>query len=605
MLINFALERMGSEISSDKVSTDGYEAWNLLKGKSWGRHKGFMAEGFIKPPVTITLHLPCPVNLYCIILDPQVGSQRSSRLEIYAAYITKNCSRAKFSFSREKEQSFVQKKTSCSTDCEKNKEEPILVRIGNVTCMQQGPVCFLNPRFYAEHTATTVDDTGPDISAISNRIELRHHQWQALSAAQHVAVRVTGTVNGNAVAIGRLEVWGCPARSCPTFVREDMWQRYSGSQLGLDQRLVVNRIETRKSCSTSSTTTQVLGEKCIISNSLNDTTISNYESGEKFSKTHIDEKMSPETEGSAGLVSESDQLDIPEEYLDTLTCEIMTVPMLLPSGQNVDLSTLERFEDVEATYGRRPSDPFTGLTFTAARRPLLNTVLKVRIDRFLSRHSCHPSLAQVPRVLGHGSQCSIVAMSKDINTQDRHASPRKRKDAHLDCFTKTIWQSMHKTDIQHDVPAASKKCRLDCSRTSLGSQDHSIGSINKVEPVSGKGSEKSSSRLGGSSMLISQSHADRLSSSLSMSLTSVLHGLPSFISQKVDSDQAASQFESLNRKCVSCNCSLNIEGTATYLLTCSHRVCRNCLTQLMENSHVTCPSCSHRCPKADVVRSHV
>lgn len=38
----------------------------------------------------------------------------------------------------------------------------------------------------------------------------------------------------------------------------------------------------------------------------------------------------------------ADSLEIPEDFLDPLTCDIMTIPLLLPSGHSIDAHTLER-----------------------------------------------------------------------------------------------------------------------------------------------------------------------------------------------------------------------------------------------------------------------
>ena len=55
---------------------------------------------------------------------------------------------------------------------------------------------------------------------------------------------------------------------------------------------------------------------------------------------------------------------IPEHFLDEITCELMVLPMLLPSGHFVDRSTLEKLHHTDITYGRPPSDPFTGIELT-------------------------------------------------------------------------------------------------------------------------------------------------------------------------------------------------------------------------------------------------
>lgn len=61
----------------------------------------------------------------------------------------------------------------------------------------------------------------------------------------------------------------------------------------------------------------------------------------------------------------------------------MLLPMLLPSGVSVDNTTLEEHQKREATWGRAPNDPFTGVPFTSSSQPLPNPQLKGRIDQFL------------------------------------------------------------------------------------------------------------------------------------------------------------------------------------------------------------------------------
>lgn len=55
-----------------------------------------------------------------------------------------------------------------------------------------------------------------------------------------------------------------------------------------------------------------------------------------------------------------ESFEIPEEYLDQITYEIMVLPMALPSGKVVDQSTVDKYNVCEAQQGRPPSDPFTG-----------------------------------------------------------------------------------------------------------------------------------------------------------------------------------------------------------------------------------------------------
>lgn len=105
-------------------------------------------------------------------------------------------------------------------------------------------------------------------------------------------------------------------------------------------------------------------------------------------------------------VSETDSpafesFEIPEEFLDGLTFEIMSIPVRLPSGNVIDEQTFERFNKQEAGWGRPPSDPFTSQPITAERRPVYDTALKARIDAFLLKESHRACFKNVPRTLGN------------------------------------------------------------------------------------------------------------------------------------------------------------------------------------------------------------
>ncbi|XP_062536700.1 RING finger protein 37 [Armigeres subalbatus] len=92
--------------------------------------------------------------------------------------------------------------------------------------------------------------------------------------------------------------------------------------------------------------------------------------------------------------------EIPEEFLDELTCDIMTIPMILPSGKIVDQMTIEKHNQQEEKWGRQASDPFTSLIYTDVRKPVFNAALKSRIDQFLIKNSNSLQYHQVPRTVG-------------------------------------------------------------------------------------------------------------------------------------------------------------------------------------------------------------
>lgn len=98
--------------------------------------------------------------------------------------------------------------------------------------------------------------------------------------------------------------------------------------------------------------------------------------------------------------SQKDDDFVPEEYLDTITYEIMSLPMILPSGKILDKSTLDKHNRMEECWGRSPTDPFTGVAFNEFRKPILNAALKTQIDRFLLENSDRIETKTVARTVG-------------------------------------------------------------------------------------------------------------------------------------------------------------------------------------------------------------
>lgn len=171
----------------------------------------------------------------------------------------------------------------------------------------------------------------------------------SLSHVAHLKIGITHVTGSGISCIKRLEVWGQPARTCSQEVINSVLLTASES---LPQDLGLH--------------TPALPME------------SDYDPGGQS-----EGQQSPCTlQGMSEVVS-----DVPEEFLDPITLEIMPCPMLLPSGKVIDQSTLEKCNLSEAAWGRVPSDPFTGLAFTPQSQPLPHPSLKARIDRFLLQHS--------------------------------------------------------------------------------------------------------------------------------------------------------------------------------------------------------------------------
>lgn len=91
---------------------------------------------------------------------------------------------------------------------------------------------------------------------------------------------------------------------------------------------------------------------------------------------------------------------IPEDFIDSITHELLVMPFILPSGNIIDESTMEKHNRHEETYGRLPSDPFTGLIYTSESFPKFNESLKARLDEFKLKNSHELEVKSSGRTLG-------------------------------------------------------------------------------------------------------------------------------------------------------------------------------------------------------------
>ena len=91
--------------------------------------------------------------------------------------------------------------------------------------------------------------------------------------------------------------------------------------------------------------------------------------------------------------------EIPSDFLDALTYDLMLIPMLLPSGYLIDRQTLEKCVAEDQRWARAPRDPFTLTPFTETTQPVVAQQLKLRIDQFLSERNDRPEFRRHGRVL--------------------------------------------------------------------------------------------------------------------------------------------------------------------------------------------------------------
>ncbi|XP_072032767.1 RING finger protein 37-like [Amphiura filiformis] len=592
MSVNFCRPELQPKISTSTVCSDGYGVNNLLTYNPFrGGWKGFMAESFIKPPVDITIEFPINICIEKIVLDPMVGSQKSSGFEVYSATIPA--------------------KQQCSDDAKK-KPAQIFTRIANAfvpwASIGQNPcvVRFIN---------TSYRSSFPDISRLSPQQQdvkgsgdverfLRLASPGAVHNLNHLTIRITHTYGGSILVLRRLEVWGEPSMRIPR--HSQLWA------LEIIQSLFVKK------------------------------DVSRTDNGGSSSNSIKSNQNSEKLLASSNHIADKDVNECPEDFLDPITYQMMMLPVLLPSGHTVDRSTLDKHNKTEAIWGRPPNDPFTGVSFTSKSQPIPNVKLKTRIDQYLL--TCSDKHKLVARDVGRASDGSTPSgpsastLVMPNTTQMRTPTPIKETGVKLKSrhnlpmvSASTSSKSKRTMNTTHSTSRSSELVKTSLpNRQKRMSDAGGAVSLTKKTKLSDAGSlqRMMSSSDKTSKTGITKSHEDSVTDSLDSALYQALGSLPSYSSTPSQSPSLATN--GLNHtsstsstpppSCAACHVemkstALNVEtrpAVSLYRLPCSHLICRDCLVTPTDKSAALnqqdtrfCASCSRSYRKEDVVRVHL
>lgn len=499
MSMNFVNAQFLPQIHADKVSCDGYEAMNLISP----HNRGFLAESFIKPPVTITIKFCCNINIERVVINGKVGCQRSTGFEICTtSFRRKSCSLV----------------TNNVEDDTVTFNDKTFLRVGRGYDVNRNVYTFVNPRFTNEVNISHNSD-----SPLQPPFQLSHHYSKHLCAVSAMAVRVTSTLSGSAVAVGLIEVWGEPASDVPKDVITHL-----------------HHLQARKH------TDPGLMVTCVNAGSI----------------------ISSQSQNLGNIAG----LDVPIEFLDAVTHELMSLPVLLPCGQTIDQTTLDRYIKEEAIWGRAPNDPFTGKGFTSLCHPIQNTSLKVRLDEFVLKQG-----QNLPLQLDIGD-CGMLGRAQNSNGQKCSRLVKQDfKRLRMKIDTRS-------TDLTNRDEGTSKRLKIDPELKSRGEIQSSVSTLHAEEGFVG-------------------SHEDKITTSLDFALRTTLSCLPSF-TKKADKNNSYTA----NDKPIMAGCSTCGAETEEhmYRLKCNHHICRQCLLDIMKTgSKSNCKVCSTVVYCHDAVKIHL
>ncbi|XP_032372753.1 RING finger protein 37 [Etheostoma spectabile] len=643
MVVNLCLPQFYATVHCNKLCADGYDVTNLVSADPALRRRGFKLEYFLRPPVQVTLKFGFQVEVCRVDVElwpwGMDRGQACKRLEISTSsdpLPSQNVGQGHKRVQQKKEMQVKDQKKSgekqqehdsksqqsngrrwklhaqqwgeeaqdepqqrCNAfKCQSNSESTNTVTefklVGRCELREETQVCFTRSNMSPRPPFLSIPPPQP--------ANCRQEQlWSRgpLSLGAVTQLRVTLPFGGAASALGlkALAVWGQPARCCPAEEVERIKRLHEAS----DRRLP----------------TPV------------------------FFPPSVSQSKSP-----LQAATPPSKLSIPEEFLDPITQEVMMLPMLLPSGVSVDNTTLEEHQKREATWGRTPNDPFTGVPFTSTSQPLPNPQLKSRIDLFLLQQGMMSRDGMLGRQRdGENPQASRLITS-EVHGQSQY-SP---------CLSES---TNNNTTIQYNVGTRNTNRTAQKEVTGLGhSSDNGNHKYNSqpltTETKSDRGkkrdlidiSKDSTEALTADRHLLPpskrprhyavsvpscSSHEQRLSASLDEALFSALQGRPSFTSNLSQQSRVFPDSEPLNpsqhsqtartpnlptgeKTCSACSCSVSAYSklaSSIYRLTCGHLLCHSCLRRqpldtvtITTSNHIVCPACQSTTTRSDVIRVH-
>ncbi|XP_069498912.1 RING finger protein 37-like isoform X2 [Ambystoma mexicanum] len=553
MAINVCLPQFRPRIHCNKITADGYEVENLISEDIVKRNRGFRCAYFVLPPVHITITFPFRVEISKINIDLATsgGIQKATGLEICTS-----TSSSQTSLSGQKS------------------AKDVFTRVCKVQLGNRYKVTFHHRGFQARAPFDQAESPFSSDEFVS--YELFNKGPLSLKSVKCLQIVITHVRGGGVPGCKRVEVWGQPARACSQELIDTVLQISNESVPEVLQDPTVTEVLQ------DPTVTEVLQDPTV-PEVLQDPTSPMESNCMSYRNSDITQQS----------LQEFDLHDVPEEFLDPITLEVMTLPILLPSGNVIDQSTLEKCNRSEASWGRMPSDPFTGVTYSLHSHPLPHPSLKARLDLFLLQHNIPGS-----NILGRAQAASLIAPSSIT------VASLKRK---MGCMEQSVNGSngSEPTCFAANCPIIStsencaKKMKID---SELGTAQMDCSTV----PVC---------------------HEQRLTQSLDMALTAALSSMPSFTaklprgteqqpreggSSSGSSHWNANTFPDHNRistvqGCSSCSRTFSayFKTEPVYQLPCGHLICRPCLSEKQKSFSVLCLNCKSSFAARDMLRVHL
>lgn len=346
-LVNFAREDLGTVVTSSCVFDDDHPPSNLIATNQSQRSRGYRAEHFIRPPVKIKLQFVTPISIQSICLQLDQLLMHTTTAELYLP----------------------------------RANHPVKI-CGEIILKGNTAIHLIN-------RGLSLDDLIMRQTALGSFLQLEKKEEgklnnsRMLNGVNSVELKIVHSSSYQAPAVKAFEVWGI------------FDTRYNNAEMQRYIKVTKSWKQQSKESSAVFVPSLYSAGAAVGHPTIQLDHHSSTSEPSQLTKSHA-------TSSGHSSSGHSSSGHIPEGFLDEITCELMLVPMLLPSGHYVDQTTVDKFSSVENSWGRPSADPFTGVPFTSTARPRFCAHLKVQIDEFLSKNS--QQYTNVGRTVGNADQ---------------------------------------------------------------------------------------------------------------------------------------------------------------------------------------------------------
>ena len=411
-LVNLCLGPFVSSVECSSVSVDGYSAANLTSTDPNAHSRGFRVEHFIRPPVSILIEFNWPVNIASILIKPALEADAEMRLALDGCHLSDIDSyqynlhyslvtKGTHVLIHLKNKSFDRK---WDKKIEVSRDVVALVKGSHVKANEieqfevvEQPLRHINIASKLKQLRLTVTRLSGVKPLVLNWIEV----WGTLSDSCNYALDFKTAVESLELRTHsiqpRISLYSdhnvhhlnqtheCTGSTRLIESRKGKPYNCSGLELrpssthspdSLSTKPVSNDAPARICTSSGqkrkreisfpeasyhypNTKRQRMEESVI---TVASTTPSNHMCNQQTLKVNasiVNNTTSTQLAGNHSGNSSS-FANMPLKLLDSITYEVMLIPMSLPSGHFVDRSTVDKLANNDALYGRAPTDPFTG-----------------------------------------------------------------------------------------------------------------------------------------------------------------------------------------------------------------------------------------------------